>query len=128
MCQTVYYVKAPNNLMFIFRSLDQLEYFLQLNNGSIFLKSHGQDRKKFITRQGLSKTFFECENHMWILGNRKVPDGIEIDGGSDWYTLTKGFCKFIEAKHMNARADLLSGLDKFYSYTLLASEVGLSCP
>jgi len=58
-----------------FRTVEQLETFLALNKGKNFLKSHGRDVQKFIQKQGLDKTFDECEFHMWRLSDRKLPAG-----------------------------------------------------
>lgn len=56
---------------------------------------------------------------MWRLGNREIPDGIRIDGGSDWITLSRDF-----AKHLVTGTDeLLLGLKQMYKFTLLPSEV-----
>ena len=30
-----------------------------------FVKGHGREQDKFVKKQGLDKTFFECDNHMW---------------------------------------------------------------
>jgi protein xylosyltransferase len=57
------------------RPVDQLEKFLSLNVGKSFLKSHGRDVQKFMQKQGLDKTFDECEFRMWRLGDRKFPSG-----------------------------------------------------
>ena len=67
---------------------------------------------------GLDKTFFECENHMWRLGGRKLPQGIQIDGGSDWVCLNKEFVSYV----VNGDDELIKGLRKIFTYTLLPAE------
>jgi hypothetical protein len=32
--------------------------------------------QRFIAKQGLDKTFVECEARMWRVGDRKLPDGM----------------------------------------------------
>ena len=38
------------------------DYIFRENN---FVKGHGREQDKFVKKQGLDKTFFECDNHMW---------------------------------------------------------------
>lgn len=56
---------------------------------------------------------------MWRLGSREIPDGIRIDGGSDWVTISREFAKYI----IGGTDELLLGLKQMYKYTLLPSEV-----
>lgn len=93
--------------------------FLTANKGKNFVKSHGQDTQRFITKQGLDKTFYECDNHMWRLGDRKLPAGIRLDGGSDWVGLTRDFCSYLTFSD----DELIKGLETIYSHTLLPAEV-----
>lgn len=62
-------------LLMYFRTIEELGSFLLLNNGKNFVKSHGRDTQKFVTKQGLDKTFVECEFRMWRIGDRKLPAG-----------------------------------------------------
>lgn len=102
-----------------FRSLNELENFLTANKGMNFVKSHGQDTKRFISKQGLDKTFYECDTHMWRVSDRELPLGIRLDGGSDWVGLSREFCEYITLK----QDDLVKGLKKIFRYTLLPAEV-----
>lgn len=58
------------------KSNNQLIEFFIWNKGMNFVKSHGREVQRFITKQGLDKTFVECEARMWRVGDRKLPDGI----------------------------------------------------
>ena len=60
-----------------------------------FVKSHGLTLEKFVKKQGLDKTFFECERRMWRLGSRELPRGIQYDGGSDWVGLHIDFVRYL---------------------------------
>lgn len=102
-----------------FRSLRRLEDFLTVNSGFNFVKSHGQDTKKFLVKQGLDRTFYQCDDHMWKLGTRKIPDGILIEGGSDWVALTRKFVEYL----VTSEDVLVKGIKEFYRYTLLPAEV-----
>ena len=42
-----------------------------------------------------------------------------MDGGSDWLCLNRGFVDYV----VNSRDQLVTGLKKIYSYTLLPAEV-----
>ncbi|KAF3430149.1 hypothetical protein E2986_06506 [Frieseomelitta varia] len=97
----------------------QLTQFLSLNKGMNFVKSHGREVQRFITKQGLDKTFVECETRMWRIGDRKLPDGIQIDGGSDWVALSRDFVEYVA----NTNPDtLVTDLLKVFKYTLLPAE------
>lgn len=78
----------------------------------------------FIRKQGLDRLFFECDTHMWRLGDRKIPDGIAVDGGSDWFLLNRPFVDYV----VNSRDELVSSMKRFYAYTLLPAEVTPSHP
>lgn len=103
---------------FPIKSLESLEQFLSANKGFNFVKSHGREVQRFIKKQGLDKTFVECETHMWRTGERKLPKGIIIDGGSDWLALSPPLVKYVVAKD----DELLNGLDILFQHTLLPAE------
>lgn len=56
---------------------------------------------------------------MWRLGERSIPEGLEVSGGSDWFALTRRFVEYV----ITSRDELVSGLKQFYSYALLPAEV-----
>ena len=74
---------------------------------------------RFIQKQGLDQTFYECDNHLWRVGPRTLPEGIRIDGGSDWICLYKDFVEYL----ITSQDDLVTGLKELYKYTLLPAEV-----
>lgn len=103
---------------FPIKSLENMESFLSANKGLNFVKSHGREVQRFIKKQGLDKTFIECETHMWRVGERKLPRGIIIDGGSDWIALSPEFVSYI----IGEKDELLAGLDIVFQHTLLPAE------
>lgn len=103
---------------FPIKSVENLENFLSGNKGLNFVKSHGREVQRFIKKQGLDKTFIECDTHMWRTGDRKLPRGIVVDGGSDWIALSPKFVSYVAGKH----DELLAGLDKIFKHTLLPAE------
>lgn len=103
---------------FPIKSLEELEKFLSANKGYNFVKSHGREVQRFIKKQGLDKTFIECDTHMWRVGERKLPEGIVIDGGSDWIALSPAFVSYIVEK----RDELIQGLEVVFQHTLLPAE------
>lgn len=103
---------------FPIKSLENLEKFLSANKGLNFVKSHGREVQRFIKKQGLDKTFVECETHMWRTGERKLPKGIVIDGGSDWLALSPQLVQYV----VRNDDELLNGLDIIFQHTLLPAE------
>lgn len=102
------------------KKLEKLEEFLLANRNRNFVKSHGRETQRFIQKQGLDKTFVECDTHMWRIGDRKLPTGIQIDGGSDWVALSRPFVEYvIRNKETN---ELLRGLLVIFRHTLLPAE------
>ncbi|XP_040583031.1 xylosyltransferase oxt [Lepeophtheirus salmonis] len=102
------------------KPISTLTQFLSRNKGRNFVKSHGRDSSVFIQKQGLERTFYECENRMWRIGNRELPKGITLDGGSDWICLHKDFVSHIIN---NLEIDYqLSSLKLLYNFTLLPAE------
>ncbi|XP_062999541.1 xylosyltransferase 1 [Elgaria multicarinata webbii] len=100
------------------RTNDQLVAFLSRYRDMNFLKSHGRDNARFIRKQGLDRLFLECDTHMWRLGDRKIPEGITVDGGSDWFLLNRKFVEYVTFSN----DDLVTKMKRFYSYTLLPAE------
>ncbi|OQV18769.1 Xylosyltransferase 2 [Hypsibius exemplaris] len=98
---------------------DELVEFLSRHYGKNFVKSSGLTTEKFFKRQGLEKSFFECENRMWRMGVRTLPSGVTIDGGSDWVALHRDFCQYLQD---DAMGELLIGLRKIFNHTLLPAE------
>lgn len=87
---------------------------LQMNISWLLLHS-----LRFIRKQGLDRLFLECDTHMWRLGDRKIPEGITVDGGSDWFLLNRKFVEYVTFSN----DDLVTKMKRFYSYTLLPAEV-----
>ena len=56
---------------------------------------------------------------MWRLGDRKIPEGVSVDGGSDWFLMNRVFVDYV----INTQDDLVSSMKRFYAYTLLPAEV-----
>ncbi|XP_008407432.1 xylosyltransferase 1 [Poecilia reticulata] len=100
------------------RNNNQLVAFLSKYRDLNFIKSHGRDNARFIRKQGLDRLFYECDTHMWRLGDRKIPEGISVDGGSDWFLLNRVFVEYV----INSKDDLVTNMKRFYAYTLLPAE------
>ncbi|XP_050427984.1 xylosyltransferase oxt isoform X2 [Adelges cooleyi] len=102
---------------FPIKSNDALVRFLAANREKNFVKSHGREVQQFIQKQGLDKTFVECEARMWRVGEKELPKGIVWDGGSDWLALSRPFVNYLVTGDK-----LISGLMQFFKYTLLPAE------
>ena len=74
---------------------------------------------RFIMKQGLDRTFVECDNHMWRVSNRPLPPDINVDGGSDWIAIHRNFSRYL----VTGTDPFLVGLKTYYRYSLLPAEV-----
>ena len=74
---------------------------------------------RFIQKQGLDRTFVECENHMWRIGTRPLPPDVTLDGGSDWIVINRNYSHYL----VTNTEQFLTGLKKYYEYSLLPAEV-----
>ncbi|GJQ70820.1 oxt [Trypoxylus dichotomus] len=101
------------------KTVKRLVDFLAANKNKNFVKSHGRDAQRFIQKQGLDKTFVECDAHMWRIGDRKLPSGVQIDGGSDWIALSHKFVSYVASDKQD---ELVEGLILLFKYTLLPAE------
>jgi protein xylosyltransferase len=63
-------------------------------------------------------SFLECDNYMWNLGHKRLPNGIMFEGGSDWMVFTKDFVSYVT----NGKDELLNGLKTVFSYTAHPNE------
>nr|CAG4641469.1 EOG090X01AN [Eurycercus lamellatus] len=104
---------------FPLKSVEKLEALLAANADRNFLKSHGRQTRQFIHKQGLDRVFHQCESRMWRVGDRTLPAGIRIDGGSDWFGITRQLAEY--ATTINGDP-LLKGLKDLYRQTLLPAE------
>lgn len=104
---------------FPIKTIDKLEEFLAANKNKNFVKSHGREAQRFIQKQGLDKTFVECDFRMWRIGDRTLPTGIQIDGGSDWVCLSRDFVGYVTDEQQD---ELVRGLLKIFAHTLLPAE------
>lgn len=104
---------------YLVKTTEKLVDFLTANRDRNFVKSHGREVQRFIQKQGLDKTFVECDTHMWRIGDRQLPDGIQIDGGSDWIALSRNFVQYVTT---DEKDDLITGLLRIFHHTLLPAE------
>lgn len=77
------------------KPLEELVKYLSVNSGRNFVKSHGRESSVFVRKQGLDRAFVECDTHLWRLGPRKLPLGVQVDGGSDWVCLHRDFVRYV---------------------------------
>ena len=85
------------------------DFFVNLSGADYILK-HPKDFKKYLgkhmgknfvwnvrnnvrksKRSGFHFTFKECEEHLYNLGPRILPEGVKFVQGSDWIILSKNF-------------------------------------
>lgn len=106
---------------YLVKTKESLVNFLSANRDKNFVKSHGREVQRFIQKQGLDKSFVECDTHMWRIGDRELPHGIQIDGGSDWVGLSRSFVRYITSIDHKPN-ELLIGLLRIFNHTLLPAE------
>ncbi|XP_055612226.1 xylosyltransferase oxt isoform X2 [Uranotaenia lowii] len=114
------YVLNLSESDFPVKTLEKLVLFLSANRGKNFVRSHGREVQRFIQKQGLDRTFVECDNHMWRIGDRVLPAGIQIDGGSDWICLSRDFARYVTEGQQGD--DLIEGLMVIFRQTILPAE------
>lgn len=100
------------------KSNAHLIQFLNKHRKMNFMKSHGREADKFIKKQGLDRIFLECDHHMWRIGERPIPEGMVVDGGSDWIALNYEFSKYI----IESQDHHLNQMKLWFNYTLLPAE------
>lgn len=103
---------------FPIKSIFELTNFLNKHRSKNFLKFFNNPIESLIKKQGLNKTFLQCENRLWRIGDRQLLPGLQIDGGSDWFCLNYDFIYYL----INSEDDYLKELKNFYKYALLPSE------
>ena len=74
---------------------------------------------RFIQKQGLDRTFVECDNHMWRVNTRPLPRDIDMDGGSDWIAIHRNYSRYL----VTGNDTLLTGIKRYFRFTLLPAEV-----
>ena len=75
---------------------------------------------RFVAKQGVGELFYECERHVWKMGQKRaLPLGIVMDGGSDWFGLHRDFIEYV----INSDDRLISGLLEFGIYSFSPLEV-----
>ena len=74
---------------------------------------------RFIQKQGLDRTFVECDNHMWRVDTRPLPKDITVDGGSDWIALHRNYSRYL----VTSKDPYIMGLRRYYEFSLLPAEV-----
>uniref|UniRef100_A0A182PIG7 protein xylosyltransferase n=1 Tax=Anopheles epiroticus TaxID=199890 RepID=A0A182PIG7_9DIPT len=107
---------------FPLKTVDHLVTFLTANRGQNFVRNHGREVQRFIQKQGLDMTFVECDNRMWRIGDRALPAGITIDGGSDWVCLSRDFARYVTGDGVKQHDELIKGLLRVFEYTILPAE------
>lgn len=76
---------------------------------------------RFIQKQGLDRTFVQCDNHMWRVDSRALPPDISVDGGSDWIAIHRNYSRYL----VTNKDTFLTDLKRYYQFTLLPAEVSL---
>nr|CAH8871026.1 unnamed protein product [Trichobilharzia regenti] len=96
----------------------ELVTYLSHNKDKIFLRSFSHTGQSFLRNQGFGQLFVECDSYVWHLGERPIPSGVILDGGSDWMILPKVFVDYI----IHSEDSLISDIKEYFRYSLLPVE------
>ena len=91
---------------------------LKTNDGKNYVATADRDLIADQEGQGLNNLFYNCEDHMFMIGRRNLPFGLQWVLGSDWFLLHR------DVVHYLATSDdgLVRGLISFYFYTVIGPE------
>lgn len=100
------------------KTLKEFTRFLHGHCGNNFLGIN-PDIKLSMLRCGGHKHFVECDDRMWLIGDRGWPRGIQYGGSGDWFLLHVDFVEYM----LTSRDEYLLYLKESFKYTLMGPEV-----
>ena len=112
------YVMNISESDFPLKPLEEFENYLKTRIGKNFLGTSLRELIRFQEGQGMRKMFYNCDNHMYRVGERNIPFGLQWVGGSDWIILHKDFAHYL----VTSDDALIRGLTSFYFYSIMAPE------
>ena len=77
------YVMNISESDFPLKPLEEFENYLKTRIGKNFLGTSLRELIRFQEGQGMRKMFYNCDNHMYRIGERNIPFGLQWVGGSD---------------------------------------------
>ena len=104
---------------FPIKTITKLTQFLTANRGRNFvLMQRMVTVDEFISKAGYDKQFVECENRMWLIGDRAPPSGMVTNGSNDWFCLSSDFVRyFLDTSH-----DLVKNMMAIMEHTVHSTE------
>ena len=115
------YVMNISESDFPVKPLEEFEDHLKANIGRNFVETGAGIDGDLISGhelQGLNNLFYNCEDHMYLLGKRNLPFGLQWVVGSDWVVLHREFVHYLATSDDG----LVRGLISFYFYSVIAPE------
>ena len=116
------YVVNISESDFPVKSVEEFENYLKSSIGKNYVATvganYGRDLIADQEGQGLTHLFYNCEDHMFLLGRRNIPFGLQWMLGSDWVVLHRDFVHYLATSDDG----LLRGLLSFYFYTVIGPE------
>ncbi|XP_023349783.1 xylosyltransferase oxt, partial [Eurytemora carolleeae] len=100
------------------KPIQQFENHLRKNIGKNFVAFDPHNQAKFLRSHGLHKIFYNCDQHMYRIGERSVPTGLRWMGGSDWIILHREFLIYL----IYSDSSLIRSLNSIYFYSVMAPE------
>ena len=112
------YVMNISESDFPVKPLEAFEAHLRTRVGKNFVATSGKEMLRFQEGQGMKKMFYNCDDHMYRVGERTLPFGLQWVGGSDWVILHRDFAHYL----VTSDDALVRGLTNFYFYSIMAPE------
>ena len=103
------------------KPLEEFENELKINVGKNYVATVATADRDLIADhegQGLNNLFYNCEDHMFMIGRRNLPFGLQWVLGSDWFVLHRDFVHYLATSDDG----LVRGLISFYFYTVIGPE------
>ena len=89
------YVMNISESDFLVKPLEAFEAHLRTRVGKNFVSTDGTDMLQFQDGQGMKKMFYNCDDHMYRVGDRQLPFGLQWVGRSEWVTLHRDFVHYL---------------------------------
>ena len=105
---------------YLLKTPEELKTYLSEHVGMNFVYNHPHDNVK--NKMSFhDHTFVECDEYMYRIGPRTLPQGIQYYSGSDFFCLSRNFAEYVTDTSGN-NDTLLQGLYSVYNYSIAAPE------
>ncbi|XP_065557258.1 xylosyltransferase oxt-like isoform X2 [Artemia franciscana] len=103
---------------FPLQKLDKIEKYYGANQGRNFFWSYSSLPDRRLKQNRLQEHFVECDDYVYIVGERKWPKNLRVDSGADWYTMHRSFAEFVSDRNN----PLIQELEKIQNFSFVPTE------